>query len=29
MSVEQVTAFAQSESAKYIGVIKETGAKPE
>jgi tripartite-type tricarboxylate transporter receptor subunit TctC len=29
MSVEQVTAFAQSESAKYIGVIKETGATPE
>lgn len=29
MSVEQVIAFAQSESAKYIGVIKETGAKPD
>jgi len=29
MSVDQVTAFAKAESAKYIGVIKETGAKPE
>ncbi len=28
MSVADVTAFAKSESAKYIGVIKETGAKP-
>jgi tripartite-type tricarboxylate transporter receptor subunit TctC len=29
MSVAQVTAFAKTESAKYVGVIKETGAKPQ
>ena len=29
MSVAQFTAFVQAESAKYIGVIKETGVKPE
>jgi tripartite-type tricarboxylate transporter receptor subunit TctC len=29
MSVAQFTAFVQAESAKYVGVIKETGAKPE
>jgi tripartite-type tricarboxylate transporter receptor subunit TctC len=28
MSVAQVTAFAKAESAKYVGVIQETGAKP-
>jgi tripartite-type tricarboxylate transporter receptor subunit TctC len=28
MSIAQVTAFAKAESAKYVGVIKETGAKP-
>ena len=29
MSVAQFTAFVQAESAKYVAVIKETGAKPE
>jgi tripartite-type tricarboxylate transporter receptor subunit TctC len=29
MSVAQVTAFAKAESKKYVGVIQETGAKPE
>jgi tripartite-type tricarboxylate transporter receptor subunit TctC len=29
MSIEQVTAFAKAESAKYVTVIKETGAKAE
>jgi len=29
MSIVEVTAFAKSESEKYVGVIKETGAKPE
>jgi tripartite-type tricarboxylate transporter receptor subunit TctC len=29
MSVAQVTAFAKAESEKYVGIIKETGAKPE
>jgi tripartite-type tricarboxylate transporter receptor subunit TctC len=29
MSVAQFAAFAKAESAKYVGVIKETGAKPE
>jgi tripartite-type tricarboxylate transporter receptor subunit TctC len=28
MTVGQVTAFTKSESAKYVTVIKETGAKP-
>lgn len=29
MSVEQFAAFARAESEKYVGVIQETGAKPE
>jgi tripartite-type tricarboxylate transporter receptor subunit TctC len=29
MSVAQFAAFAKAESVKYVGVIKETGAKPE
>jgi len=29
MSVAQFTQFVQAESAKYVQVIKETGAKPE
>jgi tripartite-type tricarboxylate transporter receptor subunit TctC len=29
MSIEQVTAFAKAESAKYVTVIKETSAKAE
>ena len=29
MSVEQVSAFVQKESAKYVEIIKETGTKPE
>jgi tripartite-type tricarboxylate transporter receptor subunit TctC len=29
MSVAQFTAFVQAESAKYVQVIKDTGAKPE
>ena len=29
MSVPQFTAFVQAESAKYIGVIKDTGVTPE
>jgi len=29
MSAAQFTAFVQAESAKYVEVIKETGAKPE
>jgi tripartite-type tricarboxylate transporter receptor subunit TctC len=29
MSIEQFTAFVQAESAKYVEVIKDSGAKPE
>ena len=29
MSVAEFTAFVQAESAKYIGVIKDTGVTPE
>ena len=29
MSVAQFAAFTKAESAKYVGVIKDTGAKPE
>jgi tripartite-type tricarboxylate transporter receptor subunit TctC len=29
MSAEQMAAFTRSESEKYVGVIKETGVKPE
>jgi tripartite-type tricarboxylate transporter receptor subunit TctC len=29
MSVAQFAAFTKAESAKYVGIIKDTGAKPE
>jgi tripartite-type tricarboxylate transporter receptor subunit TctC len=29
LSVDEVTAFARAESAKYADIVKETGVKPE